>query len=66
MKAGIVGFPKVGKTTLFNILDARSRGNLPIHPREESINIGVSEVPDQRLEKLYDIFRAKKEDSCHN
>ena len=60
MKAGIVGFPKVGKTTLFNILTSAHAETSRFTQGKKAINIGVSEVPDQRLEKLYEMFAPKK------
>lgn len=52
MKAGIVGLPNVGKSTLFNCLsNARAQSaNFPFCTIEP--NIGVVNVPDARLEKL--------------
>ena len=52
MKAGIVGLPNVGKSTLFNCLsNAKAQSaNFPFCTIEP--NIGVVNVPDARLEKL--------------
>ena len=52
MKAGIVGLPNVGKSILFNCLsNAKAQSaNFPFCTIEP--NIGVVNVPDQRLEKL--------------
>jgi GTP-binding protein YchF len=60
LKAGIVGFPKVGKTTLFNILTRGHAETSRFTQGKKAVNIGVSEVPDERLEKLYDMFQPKK------
>jgi hypothetical protein len=60
MKAGIIGFPKVGKTTLFNILTRGQAETSKFSQGKKAINIGVSEVPDARLEKLHDIIQPKK------
>jgi ribosome-binding ATPase len=59
MKAGIVGFPKVGKTTLFNLL-TRGHAETSRFSQAKAVNVGVAEVPDERLEKLHDLVQPKK------
>ena len=55
MKAGIVGLPNVGKSTLFNCLsNAKAQSaNFPFCTIEP--NLGVVNVPDLRLEKLEEL-----------
>jgi hypothetical protein len=60
MKIGIVGLPNVGKSTLFKALtkiqvDINNYPFCTIEP-----NVGVVEVPDERVDKLAKIFQSRK------
>ena len=61
LSLGIVGLPNVGKSTLFNALtkskqaDAQNYPFCTIEP-----NVGVVEVPDERLQQLSDVSKSKK------
>jgi GTP-binding protein YchF len=59
MKTGIIGLPKVGKTSLFKMLtkaplDERRHAN----PREA--HLGVAKVPDERLDRLAALYNPRK------
>jgi GTP-binding protein YchF len=58
LRAGLIGFPSSGKTALFQLLtsvrDAPPRGG------KSDANVGVSRVPDARLDRLTALFNPRK------
>ena len=60
MKLGIVGLPNVGKSTLFNSLTKAGAlaANYPFATIDP--NVGVVNVPDERIEKLTEMNHSKK------
>lgn len=60
LSLGIVGLPNSGKSTLFNALTKKSvpAENYPFCTIDK--NIGVVQIPDEKLEKMSKFFKAKK------
>ncbi|OGY98602.1 MAG: hypothetical protein A2855_02005 [Candidatus Liptonbacteria bacterium RIFCSPHIGHO2_01_FULL_57_28] len=60
LSIGIVGLPNVGKSTLFKLLTSQeiTIANYPFATIDP--NVGVVEVPDERLKQLADISKSKK------
>lgn len=61
LSIGIVGLPNAGKSTLFNALLARQIANVAPYPFcTIEPNVGVVEVPDERLDKLAEVVQKEE------
>jgi len=56
---GILGLPKAGKTTLFNILTGTHQATDKFS-RSGEVHVGAAKVPDPRLEAMRDLFKPRK------
>jgi len=58
MKCGIIGFTRSGKTTIFNAITGQHAAVGAFGAREA--NVAAIKVPDERVDKLCEIFSPKK------
>ena len=59
MKVGIVGFPRAGKTTVFNALTGL-HASVGSYGDPGKANLGAIKVPDARIDRLSAIFNPRK------
>ena len=58
LRAGLVGLPASGRTTLFQLLTSVHAA--PKAPGRAEAHVGVARVPDDRLDRLTALFQPKK------
>ncbi|MGH7825272.1 MAG: redox-regulated ATPase YchF [Candidatus Binatia bacterium] len=59
MKVGLIGHRGAGKTTIFNMLTGL-QAQVGRFGTKEEVHLGVIKVPDERIDKLSQIFKPKK------
>jgi hypothetical protein len=60
MKIGLIGLPKSGKTSLFNLLTGAALATSRYDAGRAELHMGVARVPDERVDRLSALFRPKK------
>jgi GTP-binding protein YchF len=60
MKIGLIGLPKSGKTTLFNLLTGARVATSRYETGRAELHTGIARVPDARVDRLSEIFKPKK------
>ena len=60
LRAGLIGLPSTGKTTLFRLLTQPSGESAPAH-RRAAPQVGVAQVPDPRLDRLTALFDPRRQ-----
>ncbi len=60
MKIGLIGLPRSGKTTLFNLLTGAHVATSRYDTGRVELNTGVARVPDGRVDRLSALFKPKK------
>jgi GTP-binding protein YchF len=60
MRISLVGFPRSGKTTLFNLLTGAKVATSRFETGRVELHTGVARVPDERVDRLSALFTPKK------
>src|SRR5688572_19055561 len=58
LRAGLIGFPSSGKSALFQLMTSAREAPRPAG--KQDANVGVSRVPDDRLDQLTTLFNPRK------
>ncbi len=59
LRAALIGFAQTGKTTLFQLMTSAREPSRASHGKAEA-TIGISKVPDERLDRLTAMYNPKK------
>ena len=59
LRAALIGFPASGKTTLFQLMTSARETARAAHGKGEA-TVGISKVPDQRLDRLTAMYNPRK------
>jgi GTP-binding protein YchF len=65
MKIGLIGFPKTGKTTIYNALTGNTGSTDKYIQAHHEAHIGVVQVLDERVTRLSGIYKPKKTIYAH-
>src|SRR5262245_53407528 len=60
MKIGLIGLPRSGKTSLFNLLTGSSVATSAFAGGRAEMHAGIARVPDERVDRLSALFNPKK------
>ena len=60
MKIGLIGLPRTGKTSLFNLLTGQQVATSTYGSPRGEMHVGVARVPDPRVDRLTALFTPKK------
>src|SRR5262245_49435957 len=59
LRAALIGFPSTGKTTLFQLMTSVRETGRGAHGKADA-SIGISKVPDPRLDRLTAMYNPRK------
>jgi GTP-binding protein YchF len=60
VKIGLIGLPRSGKTTLFNLLTGATVATSRFEGERAELHTGMARVPDARVDRLSALFNPKK------
>jgi GTP-binding protein YchF len=60
LRAGLIGLPSTGKTTIFQLLTRATETAAGGRGGRQEANVAISPVPDERLDRLTELFNPKR------